>query len=67
MQRFSAVGFPICDFDGIAIFKAESYEKILECFTNEEYLTVVVPDEEKFLDRDRIAILPSDLVTIIDK
>ncbi len=46
--------------------ETESYEKILECFTNEEYLTVVVPDEEKFLDRDRIAILPPDLVTVID-
>lgn len=55
------------DFDGLAIFEAESYDKIIEVFTSEEYKKNAIPDEEKFLDRSKIICFPADLVTVIDK
>ena len=36
-------------YSGMAIFEAESMEKIFEIFTDEEYLRLVRPDEEKFI------------------
>lgn len=58
------MGFPVPDFDGMAIFEGESYEKIMEVFTNEEYNRVVVPDEENFLDRKASVAVPLDLVPV---
>lgn len=46
----------------MATFEAESYEKIMECFMDEEYNRVVVPDEESFLDRKRSVAVPLDLM-----
>lgn len=55
------------DCDGIAVFEAESYEKILAVFSSQEYHQKAVPDEENYLDRSRIFTFPADLVTVIDK
>ena len=55
------------DADGYAIFEAESYEKIFACFMDDEYKTVVVPDEEKFINREKSMAFPSGLVSVIDK
>ena len=39
----------------------------MEVFTDEEYQKVVIPDEEKFLDRSKASVIPTDLVTMIDE
>lgn len=41
---------------GIAIFEAESYEKLLAFAKDPEYLEKVVPDELKFVDRERSSL-----------
>ena len=51
----------------MAIFEAESFERIMECFMDEEYNRVVVPDDECFLDRERSIAVPVDLATIVEK
>lgn len=55
------------DFDGLAIFEAESYDKIMAVFSSEEYQEKAVKDEEKFLDRSRIFCFPADLATVTEK
>jgi hypothetical protein len=47
---------------GLAIFEAESYEKIWEVFTDPEYFRVIVPDEHKFLDREKSSLVMGDFV-----
>ncbi|KAI0674924.1 hypothetical protein C8Q78DRAFT_1066822 [Trametes maxima] len=54
-------------FRGIAIFEATSLDKIFEIFQDEEYLSVVVPDERKFFDHEKAQILAGPFVSIIDK
>ncbi|KAI8994044.1 hypothetical protein BD414DRAFT_481225 [Trametes punicea] len=44
-------------FRGIAIFEATSLDKIFEIFQDEEYLRVVVPDEDKFFDHENAQML----------
>ena len=63
LNQFS---FPCVDYDGMATFEAASYEKIFECFQDEEYHKVVVPDEEKFIDKGRSKAFPVDIVDVID-
>ena len=50
---------------GVAIFEAESVEKIFEVFTDPEYFRVVVPDEESFFDRSKSAMLAGEFATIM--
>ena len=50
----------------MAVFDATSMEKIQEVFADKEYREVVVPDEEKFIDRGRSALFPARLVDIFD-
>ncbi|KAK7033229.1 EthD domain-containing protein [Favolaschia claudopus] len=68
-QMAEASGVPMADseWDGMAIFEAESYDKILEIFQSEEYQKTVNPDADKFLDRPKCQLLPLSLVTVIDK
>ncbi|KAI0633464.1 hypothetical protein C8Q77DRAFT_1073323 [Trametes polyzona] len=54
-------------FRGIAIFEATSIDKILEIFEDEEYLRVVVPDEQEFFDPEKAQILAGPFASIIDK
>ena len=56
----------MADYDGLAIFDAVSFDKIREVFEDKEYNEVVVPDEEKFLDRKRALVWPSQIVDIFD-
>jgi EthD domain len=60
-------GLHIAQWAGLAIFEADSYEKIFAVFKDEDYLKIVVPDELKFIDRDNCQMLPLDLGTILDK
>lgn len=40
----------------MAIFEAESYDKIMEVLTHPEYLRTVSPDEPNMLDRSKSQI-----------
>ncbi|KAG5651571.1 hypothetical protein H0H81_008219 [Sphagnurus paluster] len=60
-----AIGFSAPDWDGLLLLDGESYEKIFEVFLSEEYQKIVVPDEEKFLDRPKCQMLPVGVVTAI--
>ncbi|RPD63933.1 hypothetical protein L226DRAFT_567889 [Lentinus tigrinus ALCF2SS1-7] len=51
-------------FFGMAIFEAETIEKIYEVFQDEEYRRVVVPDEENFMSRKDVQMLGGPLVTV---
>ncbi|KAF8899394.1 hypothetical protein BD779DRAFT_1429099, partial [Infundibulicybe gibba] len=50
-QPVNSIGFPAAKWDGIAVFEATSYDKILAIFDSEEYKNTVIPDELRFVDR----------------
>lgn len=52
---------------GIAIFEAESYEKLLAFAKDPEYIEKVVPDELEFVDRERSSLLVGKFAEIICK
>lgn len=60
-----AQGGAAVPFVGMAIFEAESYEKVFEVFTHPDYQRVVVPDEARFFDRSKTAMIAGELATII--
>ena len=54
-------------FYGMAIFEAESYEKLLEVFSHPDYQRVVYPDEKVILDRSRSQVVAGQYATFVDK
>ncbi|KAI0718985.1 hypothetical protein C8T65DRAFT_706632 [Cerioporus squamosus] len=62
-----AMGFDIPPYRGLAIFEAESYEKVMEVFTSEEYARLCEPDEKHYLDRAKTGFFPGSIITYIDK
>ena len=60
------MGFPVADYDGLAIFDPVSIDKIREVFSDPEYKDVVVPDEEKFVDRKKALAWPARIVNVLD-
>ena len=48
---------PFAPYDGAAEMWAKSYDDLMEVFSNEEYLKVVVPDEQKFLKREEAVMM----------
>ncbi|KAJ7903412.1 hypothetical protein B0H14DRAFT_2664821 [Mycena olivaceomarginata] len=62
-----ALPFPLSEWDGIAIFEAESYAKFFEVCQSEEYQQKLVPDEDAFLDRKGCQLLLLNVLTVIDK
>jgi len=61
----SAGGYTMASWDGLAVFEAESYDKILAIFSSEEYQRVVYPDEAKFLDVTRRHLFVADVVPLL--
>ncbi|TFK85355.1 hypothetical protein K466DRAFT_494925 [Polyporus arcularius HHB13444] len=62
-----ALGFDVPAYHGLTIFEAESYEKIMEVFTSEEYARICQPEEKNYLDRAKTGFFPGSIVTFIDK
>ena len=60
------MGFPVSEYDGLVIFDAVSFEKINEILVSKEYNEIVVPDEEKFLDRKKYIAFPGKVVTVFE-
>ena len=54
-------------FYGMAVFEAESYEKLLEVFSHPDYQKVVYPDEQVILDRSRSQVVAGQFATFVDK
>ncbi|KAJ9615787.1 hypothetical protein H2200_001864 [Cladophialophora chaetospira] len=48
---------PFAQYDGAAEMCAKSFDDLMEVFSNEEYLRVVVPDEQTFLKRDEAVMM----------
>ncbi|KAG5644108.1 hypothetical protein DXG03_009127 [Asterophora parasitica] len=51
------------EWDGLAIYEAESQEKIFEVLQSEEYQRVIGTYEQKFVIRSECPVLPLDLYT----
>ncbi|THU98420.1 hypothetical protein K435DRAFT_856659 [Dendrothele bispora CBS 962.96] len=58
---------PLIDCDGAAILEAESYETLFKVFNDPEFKAATEADEERFLDRSKLRILPLDFLAFIDK
>ena len=54
-------------FYGMAVFEAESYDKIFQVFADPEYQRVVFPDEQKLLDRGRSQLFAGQVATVWEK
>ena len=56
-KAFAAVGVPNpSTFDGIANFWFASIEDAQKVFSSEYYVNIVIPDEERFVQRDKTTI-----------
>ena len=64
--KLKEMGLGLLEADGMAIFEAISWDKLLEVFQDQEYQNVVVPDEEKFIDRKKALAFPSSVVPVFD-
>ena len=66
LKMMKEAGATNIEADGIAIFEAASYEKIFEVFADDDYKKIVIPDEERFLDRSKFTALPCDMAPVYD-
>ncbi|KAI0358752.1 hypothetical protein OH77DRAFT_1421214 [Trametes cingulata] len=66
-QGVAAMGFDVVQYRGVAVFEAESYDKIFEVFQSEEYKRVVFPDEAKFIERSKTGFVAGPFVTFVDR
>ena len=60
-------GYVAPPFAGMVVLDADSAEKISEIFTDEEYLRVIRPDEDKFFVRQEIQLYMGPIITIFEK
>ncbi|KAJ8488910.1 hypothetical protein ONZ51_g3270 [Trametes cubensis] len=51
---------------GVALLEAETPEKILEIFKDEEFLRVAAPDQANFINHDTVRVLFGHYVTIVE-
>ncbi|KAL0058982.1 hypothetical protein AAF712_014319 [Marasmius tenuissimus] len=49
-QKFASEGYNVPDYDGIMIAEAATMDKVLECFSNDEYNDTALPDSFTFSD-----------------
>ncbi|KAL9126145.1 MAG: hypothetical protein Q9217_004756 [Psora testacea] len=66
LEHVQSDGVPMADFDGLATIEAASFDKLMEVFADQEYKNVVIPNEEKFMDRKRTMMFPANIVNIFD-
>ncbi|KAJ7016554.1 hypothetical protein C8F04DRAFT_1160761 [Mycena alexandri] len=67
LQALRAAGMKVLEWDGMVIFEAETYEKIIEVLRSDDYHKIIIPDAQKFMDLGEAQFMPVDLVTLIDK
>ncbi|KAJ8083451.1 hypothetical protein PM082_009325 [Marasmius tenuissimus] len=66
-QKFASEGYNVPDFDGIMIAEAATMDKVLECFSNDEYNDIVLPDSFIFSDMTSAVYGAFDIANSIDK
>lgn len=59
------LGFTDPGYDGILIQEAESYENIFRVVMDPEFLSTVVQDDEHFLDKESVVLLPGTFTNFI--
>ncbi|KAF7797935.1 hypothetical protein EIP86_009142 [Pleurotus ostreatoroseus] len=65
-QVLASLGIPQTTAAGIAVFEAECFEKIFAIFQDSEYQRVVVPDEMKFIEREKSQLVAGELASVLD-
>lgn len=66
-QMFEAAGYKVPDFDGVVVFEAESYEKLVATITSEEWFREVIADGDKIFDQDGRSYGYYAFSTLLDK
>ncbi|KAK1230192.1 hypothetical protein PQX77_006738 [Marasmius sp. AFHP31] len=66
-QRLANQGYNVPNYDGVMIAEAATMDKVLECFSNEEYNDVVLPDSFYFSDVTSAVYGAFEIATSIDK
>ncbi|KAJ7624329.1 hypothetical protein DFH06DRAFT_1230187 [Mycena polygramma] len=66
-ESLQAGGLPGAEWDGMAIFEGESYEKVMEVVNSDEFKNKIIPDADNFMDVPQIQYIPLDLVTPVEK
>ncbi|KAJ8083476.1 hypothetical protein PM082_009350 [Marasmius tenuissimus] len=66
-QKLIAQGYNVPNFDGIMIAEAATMDKVLECFSNDEYNDIVLPDSFIFSDMTSAVYGAFDIATSINK
>ena len=55
------------DFWGMAIFEAESFEKVAEVFSDPEFLRIIPPDEKVVFDLSKTLTFAGNVATIFEQ
>ncbi|KAK1227143.1 hypothetical protein PQX77_009883 [Marasmius sp. AFHP31] len=66
-QKFASEGYNVPDYDGIMIAEAATMDKVLECFSNDEYNDIVLPDSFIFSDMTSAVYGAFDIANSINK
>ncbi|KAK1223569.1 hypothetical protein PQX77_013556 [Marasmius sp. AFHP31] len=66
-QKFADEGYNVPDYDGIMVAEAATMDKILECFSNDEYNDTILPDSFTFSDVTSAVYGAFDIAHSIDK
>ncbi|KIY73228.1 hypothetical protein CYLTODRAFT_485670 [Cylindrobasidium torrendii FP15055 ss-10] len=61
------MGRETTEWDGVAMFEAESFGDIFAIFQSEQMRIAGVADEEEFMDRSRTQLIPLNFIPFIDK
>ncbi|KAK7051625.1 hypothetical protein VNI00_004604 [Paramarasmius palmivorus] len=66
--RFKDMGVPVLEgYDGVVLFDLESFDQFTEHWSSPEYLSDVVPDEEKFCDRKSAILLRVKIASVFER
>ncbi|KAL0569239.1 hypothetical protein V5O48_012726 [Marasmius crinis-equi] len=64
--RLKKLGVPVLDFDGIALFDSETFDSLKSVFSSERYTQKAIPDELKFIDREKCVAVRLNIGSIVD-
>ncbi|EEB95489.1 hypothetical protein MPER_05536 [Moniliophthora perniciosa FA553] len=65
--KLKGLGLAVLEgYDGVALFDLDSFDDSSALWSTEEYFSVVLPDEEKFIDRATSLVFRFNLATVVD-
>ncbi|KAJ8085304.1 hypothetical protein PM082_004099 [Marasmius tenuissimus] len=65
-SRLKKMGVPVLDYDGVVLFDFESFDAMNTAFNTDDYTRKVVPDELKFIDREKCIVCRLNIASIVD-